>query len=98
MIISYLNLLSLILFIVISFFISCILLRFLAPDTYRLITEKHQLNDDDIGDGFIILIIVFLFWPVVLICILIILLVRKVFWPLFCKLVKITALIIPNIK
>jgi len=98
MVISCFSLLSLILFIAISFFISCILLRYLAPNTYKLITEKHQLNNDDMGDGFIILIIVFLFWPVVLICILIMLLVRKVLWPLFCKLIKITASIIPNIK
>jgi len=89
-----------VLFIVVGFFAGCLTLRFMAPKTYRRITKEHRLRDeiDDPVPGFVILVAVFLFWPIFLIGAIICFLIRKIFWPLLCKSIAATASIIPDIE
>ena len=87
-------------FIGVGFFVGCLLLRHLAPKRYNSIVNNHRICDawGDPVAAFFLLIAVFLFWPIVLVAVIAIFVIRKVLWPMFCKSIKATASLVPEIQ
>jgi len=91
-----------ILFFIVGFFAGTLVLKRVAKKTYRFITtgEGHgwyagQVNGMSLV---IILLAVYLFWPVILTALAIGLIVKHVFWKSFCNGVKGVDSIIPDIQ
>jgi len=86
-----------VLYFALSFFVGTVLLKKLAPRTFRYITsvyvysfdEFDVINDEfDVINMIFILPTLFIFWPIVLIVGGLYLLVKHIFWGGFCEAVK----------
>lgn len=89
-----------VIFIGVGFFIGSLLLRYLAPIRYSEIVNNHRIcgNFGDPVAAFFLLIIIFLFWPIVLAGVIVVFIIRKALWPIFCKSIKATVSLVPDIE
>ena len=93
-------------YFVIGFFISTLLLRYLAPKAfkYTITGELSHSNgyEDDIWEYVIICILIYIFWPIILIFTIVQLITKILFkdicWPLFKQGVKYINNTIPEIE
>lgn len=84
-------------FLMIGFFIGSLLLKNLTPYLYQEFIEE-RLNSDEKFQLFFVAIAFFILWPITLIISFIVLLFKKVLWPVFIKLVKTSISLVPDIK
>ena len=87
---------------ILSVVMGSIVLKHVAPRTFEFILTGNKHVFLDYVDIFFSVLAVYLFWPIFIIVwlakFIIINFTAKVFWPLFCKAVKFSVNIIPEIS
>ena len=94
-----------VIFFIVGFFVGSILLKHIAPVTWEAITTgKRPMSREfrnlkaDIMCMVLAFILVYLFWPVILIGAIIVFCIKYLFWPLLRKSVLSADKIMPNIE
>ena len=90
-------------FFVVGFFVGTLVLKKVAKSIYDFIIGKEEYNPFgpycvDYVPIVAILLLCYLFWPVILLVLSIGFIVKHIFWKSFCKAVKSVDSIIPTVK
>ena len=89
-------------YFVMGFFCGSLLIKYIAPKTYRFIMTGRGSRDCGIDDHVFIALFNMLFWPLIIIAVVMWfamkLFVTKIAWPLFRKGVKASVGLVPDIE
>ena len=85
-------------FFFIGLFIGTVVLKFVAPRSYRYITTKQTTGYDDKAEYVFITILIFSLWPFVLVGLIFGAVMKFILWGAFSKLVVSVSKIIPKIN